>query len=237
MKRITECYIQISPNEIFDKSDVNPYNNIVPFPLEAIFNWRANALIDYIWRRLKEEGHFTENFSKISIHLCKKPKPDYKIFDGVIIYEIFFEEKIYRKFIQSDMQDIQEFIIKNLSKGIENLYKSRKDIPKDTLFKILEEFRINNYENNWILKTKKLTINNKKYQCILECKENMDNFVLNYYVYDQLNEILFEKELLKTIPSPSFYNSELKNIKFKTNKLILNTLNLDSFDFESLLVV
>ena len=236
MKRITECYIQISPNEIFDKSNINPYNSIVPFSIEAIFNWRAKALIDYIWRRLKEVKMYNEYYSRISIELCKNPKSDYKIFENIIIYEIFFDEKRYREFAQSDKQKIQEFILQNLKIGIENLYRLRKDIPKDILLEIMKEFQENNYENNWLLKTKKITINNIKYLLNLECKQDMDNFILSYRVYDELNEIIFKKELLKTIPSPTFYSSELKKIKFISGKFTINSIDLEKFNFESLLI-
>lgn len=237
MKRIIECYIQISPDEIYEKSSTNPYNNIVPFSIEAIFNWRANALVDYIWRRLRESEVYNENFSKISIHLCKNPKSGYRLFENILIYEIFFDEKKYREFNQFNKNEIQEFIVNQLKTGIENLYKLRKDIPKDILLEILKEFKENNYENNWILKTKKLIINDVKYQLLLECEEDMNRFVLYYRVYNEFNKIIFEKELLKTIPSQTFYTFKIKKFKFLPNKLIFSCPDIEKFSFESLLVL
>ena len=237
MKSITECYIQISPNELFEQVTENTYTNKNPFSIEAIFNWRASALIDFIWRGLKKYDLKSENFNNIFIHLCKNPSYNYEIFEGIITYDVLFDEKKYRSFKQSQEKEIQDFIIDNMMKGIDELNKLRNDIPKDILFRIIEGFRSNNYQLKWIHKTKNISINKKKFICNLECTENMDCFILEYVVYDETSADVFKKEILQTIPSSTFYIYELRKIKFISERINYKDVKIDEIDFKSFILI
>lgn len=236
MPSITECYIQISPDEIFEDVSKNTYTNKNPSSIKAIFNWRSNALIDFIWRELKKHDIKSESYKTISLHLCSKPRDGYRIFDKIIKYDVLFDEKKYRSFDQNQEKEIQDFIIDNMMHGIDELNKLRNDIPKDILFNIIEDFRSNNYQLNWIHKTKKITINKKKFICNLKCTENMNHFILEYIVYDENSEEVYKNKILQTIPSSTFYISELRKIKFISDRINYKDVKIAEIDFGSFIL-
>lgn len=139
------------------------------------------------------------------------------------------EQKQYNK--TTSIEERCEFYLKLLEKGY--VFASNfREIPIDSLLKVHDKFRENNYKNEWLWKKKQ--ISDYGICIFFKCYFTIFDFRLELEVYNTKQTVLLTKGVvLRTGPDEIFYDKEFRKIEILSSKLIIKDfLDKENFEFD-----
>lgn len=180
------------------------------------FSFQTRFIGNYLRRQLRQINFESKDYKRILVNACQEELPPNKIFNTWLYAYIPFNKSQYENLKKEELPD---FFIEMLSLGFKKAIETH-EIPLEFLMTKLKEFKENNYINEWIFKSK--TIKEIGIKATLFCKMTIDNFSLTL-VLSKKNEVVFSREILKTLPDEIIYHYQFKDIAFENNKIIVTS--------------
>ena len=201
------------------------------------FDFNVRFICNYITkevRKLNLSGDGT--YKTISVRLRNTPsscKLTYGTdFLDVLSISLYISEQDQITYNHTtDLTERYEFCLKLLERGY--VFASQfKDIPVKALLDLHDNFRENNYRNEWLWKKK--LIRNYGIYVFFKCYFTTFDFRLELEVYDKKQSMLLTKGIvLHTGPDELFYYKEFRTLEIREDKLIIKDfLDKDNFEFD-----
>lgn len=215
-----------------------------PGGIVSDFNFQSYYFSNYVQRMIKNKFE-SETFNFIFIRGKLFPKlnfiidKDFKTFEIETFFDIDEYYKIYPckntypldykllKPIEKE-EDFSLFLYKMLVSGVIKAKQQNALIPSDDFLKIFNEFKENDFKNEWVFKKKTF----KDYNIIaeLKCRLTCNYFSLWLQIYKNKVEI-FNQEILRTLPDSIIYHTKFNDIIVENNILKI-TQKFSGFLFE-----
>ena len=199
------------------------------------FDFNARFICNYLSkevRKLNIAGDGT--FKMISVRLRKNHSDcrltygtDYPDVLSVLMPISEQEQRWYNN--STDIVERCEFYLKLLERGY-TIASNFKSIPIDSLMKLHDKFRDNNYKNEWLWKKK--LVRDYGIYLFFKCYFTTFEFRLELEVYDRNKTTLLTKGVvLRTGPDEIFYDKDFRKLKIVEDKLLILDF-LDKTNFE-----
>ncbi len=196
--------------EIYLFPDLVEYPDDITIP----FRDQTRSICVYLERVIKPLK-FKADFKRICF--VGKKNPEEKIFINscnILSIDIPFNEHEYNRL---NKKELNHYFTELLRLGINKCAK-QVDIPKAELLNGLVEFENGNYVNKWQFKRR--SFRELGVKCLLECELTLQNFHLTL-VIEKKGKILWQKEILTTVPDEICYYHSFKDIVFENKKIIV----------------
>lgn len=197
------------------------YPDLIDFEDDIVHPFRdqSRSICNYLERQLKPVKFNAEGFKRICFIGKKKPNSECFVNSSkVLSVEIYFDENKYKSL---EKEQINAFFSQMLVTGIKKCQK-QYEIPEDELLIGLVNFCENGCVNRWTFKTK--LFKDIGIKCALECDLTMDAFHLNLVITKE-KEVLFDREILKTVPDEIVFVPMFKDVRIDGDALVV----LDKF--------
>lgn len=203
-----------------------------PGGIVSDFNFQTYYFSNYIQRIIKNKFE-VDGFTFIDIRGRFHPKENFEIdktfktFEIEIPFDLKRYQKIYpykndyplegRLLIPIDNQDdFSLFVFNMLIEGLEKSKSLNAPIPVNDLITIVNEFKEIGYKNEWIFKKKTFKEYNLKAE--LHCQLTSNFFSLKLKIWKG-NNVIFNQEILRTLPDSIMYGYEFNDIIIENNIL------------------
>lgn len=195
------------------------------------FYFNSNFVRNYLSRAIRRHHYFTDGtYKMIGVELDlasnphnwrnNRPQIKYDINDSLMVIVPIDKTEFDQYNNETILTNRYEFYLSVLERGYHLINDNFKKIPIDLLLSVHDEFRSNNYKNEWLLKRLKT----KEYGLIIELKCFYTTFdfrcVLTAFDY-HTNEIVAEDYIYLTGPDEDFYDYVIKSAKIEGDKLIV----------------
>jgi hypothetical protein len=187
-------------------------------PFRDNFNLHSRFISNYLSVQIRKLKYATDGtFNMLSIvptinikHLCRM------VGEKALHASISFNRDAYEQ-----MNDIEkyEYYLKLLEDGY-RICTQFKNIPLTDLLKLHDDFRQNNYKNEWLHKQKRF----KEYglSISLNCYFTSTDFRLVMTVYDLVSKKeLISGEIIRTLPDEVCFAHLFKDIKMENQDIII----------------
>lgn len=195
------------------------------------FGFRSRYVCNFLTRRVRELKVRVKGFNRICIQGCTKAQEFCSILsNNILMVSVVFDQEQYEKL---EPRQQHEFFINMLLDGLEIcITEDNKDLLQ-SVKTALEDFRREDYKNEWIYKEKK--VHDGKYHIYLLCALDSEKFVLTLRV-EHVGEKVFEEPILKTKPDEIIYAHKFKDLEIVENAIVVKdkfgkvifTLDLES---------
>jgi len=205
----------------------------IPEEERTRFHINVNFTINYLSRAIRRKRIATDNsYNFIGVRLCREKKADKasNLFKSIIVYEQLTDADWNDYLHSKSVEQRTEFILKWLETGY---YRAAqiKSIPVDTLLSVHEEFRKNDYRNEWLFKKK--TIIEFGISVYLKCYLTFFDFRLELEAINkQSGTLVCKGTLFQSPPLEEWYNHLLHEIRITESILEI----LDSSGFANITV-
>jgi len=179
------------------------------------FSFRSRFIGNYLKRQIKQSKFVPTGYTRLVINACHIIKPN-RIFENCLCVSIFFDKALYDNMKNGELPD---FFIDMYIDGI-NQAKLTDNIPVAFLNNKLKEFKADGYKNEWEFKSK--TFKEIGIKTSLFCKMTMDTFTLSLTLYKK-KELIFEREILTTLPDETCYHYQFKDVILENNTIIITS--------------
>jgi hypothetical protein len=132
--------------------------------------------------------------------------------DKFLKIEIPFDRTIYER---TEKKDLPQFFSTLYMLGFNNA-KDMPMFPYVLLKDALQEFRDNGYRNEWQARSKNLR--EIGVTAVLKCSMTIDFFSLILEIRKK-GQILFQEEILRTLPDEIFFSGEFENIIYDNRQI------------------
>lgn len=201
------------------------------------FSFNARFLCNYLSkevRKLNIAGDGTYNMISVVLSTnhsdCRlRYGTDYLDVLSVSLHISDDEQREYNA--MTDLNDRYEFYLQQLEKGY--LYASKfKKVPIAELIKLHEQFRINDYKNEWLWK--KRLIRDYGLYIFFKCYFTTFEFRLELEAYDIHKTALLTKGVVfRTGPDEIFFDKDFRKLEIQNGKLmILDFLDKPNFEID-----
>src|SRR3569833_357112 len=181
----------------------NPDDLSTPKAFKSDFGFRNRFIGNYLTRKLKELKPVSLNFSRIALIASKSPIKENEVLESFLRVSVSFDRSKYESLLKEELPD---FFIAMYKEGIMKASQTH-EIPAEFLLVRLEEFKANNYLNEWEFKSK--SFKELGLKATLICKMTMDFFSLTL-VLTKKSEVIFTEEILNTLPDEIIYHWQFK---------------------------
>jgi hypothetical protein len=218
--KLKNIYLALESEDFTDKNIVSD------------FNFQTDFITHFIEKKIVAKKFETSNFQTLMIRGRKSPS------DKLVLKEHFkalevefsFDEKKYNEIYPysntypldgllkpvKNENDFNNFLFEIILNSFEKSKTLNTEIPSDYLIEILNEFKLNNFKNEWLFKSK--IFKEQSIKASLFCKLTCNYFSLELIIEKNKKEIL-KKEILKTLPNAIMYKYEFKDIVIENNIL------------------
>jgi len=178
------------------------------------FSFQCRFIGNFLRRQLRLSNFEPKEFKRLLIYCCINNLNPNKIFNNYLCVSIPFEKTRFDNLTKAELPD---FFIELYKQGILKGQQTH-ELPVDFLFDQLDEFKKDNYRNEWEFKSK--TFKEIGIKATLSCKMNLDAFILSLKLFKK-NEMVFCKEILNTFPDETCYHYKFKDLVFENDKIIV----------------
>jgi hypothetical protein len=178
------------------------------------FSFNSRFIGNFLRRQLRLSNFEPKEFKRLAINACVIDLYPNKIFESYLCVAIPFDKT---RFDNLSKDELSDFFVEMYKQGILRA-KQTHDMPVDFLFNELENFRNDNYRNEWEFKSK--TFKEIGIKATLFCKMTMEAFSLSL-ILSKNKEVVFNKEILNTFPDEICYHYKFKDLIFEDNKIIV----------------
>lgn len=198
------------------------------------FSDNSRFISNYLSKAVRKFKIEIDNFKMISI--CPSDKINEITvrllpYDEVLKIEIPFHKDEQQSYLEiMSWEKRYEYYLSLIEKGfrIANTYC---DIQLDRLLEMTEQFRANNYKNDWLF-AKKILREHDLY-LFFKCYFTHCDFRLELEVYNHdKNSLLLKKIVLQTEPSEFCYDYRFRKIEMLPDKIIIWDNHEPAFEFD-----
>jgi hypothetical protein len=193
-------------------------NNRADMDIAPDFEFQNRFIGNYLTRISRIAGVVTVGYNRIAlIAKVGQIRPPF-VEDKFLNVELLFDQASYER---ARKEELPGFFYEMYLSGIE-LAKNVPTFPYSILKSGLEEFRRNEYRNEWKAKSK--TFREINATASLHCRMTIDYFALFLEIRRE-DQILFRDEILHTLPDEIFFSGEFEDIRFENRQIsVLNKL-------------
>lgn len=218
--KLKNIYLALESEDFTDKN------------LVSDFNFQTDFITHFIEKKIVAKKFETSNFQTLMIRGRKSPSDKLVLKEhfNALEVEFFFDEKKYNEIYPysntypldgllmpvKNENDFNNFLFEIILNSFEKSKTLNTEIPSDYLIEILNEFKLNNFKNEWLFKFK--IFKEQSIKASLFCKLTCNYFSLELIIEKNKKEIL-KKEILKTLPSSIMYKGEFKEILIEKGSL------------------
>ncbi len=198
--------------ELYLYPDLVEYSDNVTDP----FRDQSRSICNFLERELKPVKFKTSGFKRICF--IGKSVAGNKCWvnsSNVLTVEVEFDEKQYLALAK---EELNPYFITLLKAGLAKC-REQFEIPLEHLISSLESFSAGGYVNKWCFKTKQ--IKELGIKCALNGQLTTDNFLLTLVV-SKSKEVIYDKEILKTVPDEIVFAPMVKDICLEGDKLTVS---------------
>ncbi len=183
------------------------------------FAFRCRFIGNYLRRVLKRNKFEPIGYNRIFISACQITLKSNIVFDNTLSISVLYNKDYYDSLTQ---EEAIEYFIELYKQGIIKASETH-EVPMEFLLKKVQEFKSNDYKNEWEFKTKLFKVIGIK--ATLLCKMTTDKFSL-FLVLWKKEEIVFKEEILSTLPDEIIFHYRFKDIVLENNEIKV----LDKFE-------
>ena len=176
------------------------------------FSFHCRFIGNYLRRQIKQIDFGPIGYNRLFISASRFVIIPNKVLENVLRVSILFDQVKYDSLSKVGLPD---FFVELYKEGITKASQTHK-IPAEFLLTKLKELKVSNYLNEWEFKSKSFKEIGLK--ATLICKMTMDFFSLTL-VLKKKNEVIFTKEILKTLPDEIMYHWQFKEIVLEDNEI------------------
>lgn len=185
-------------------------------PYYSNFQFQSRFIGNYLRRQAKLSNFEPKGYKRLLINACLSECPPNTLSELYLCVYVPFEKEKYDNLKEDELKD---FYIDLYLKGMTKAQETHQ-LPMAFLSETIRKFKANNYINEWEFKSK--TIKEIGIKATLSCKMTIDFFSLTLILYKK-NDVVFSKEILKTLPDEIIYHYQFKDISFKNNRIIVES--------------
>lgn len=192
------------------------YPDLVEYGDDMIHPFRdqSRSVCNFLERSLGSEKFLTPNFKKVCFVGTSQASDEVVVnASGALIVKVVLDEAAYKKCASPN--ELNAFFTDMLLEGLEKSARQAV-LPHALLKSALDEFRRNDYQNEWTFKSKK--IRHSDYTCALECRLTTDCFLM-YFKVLKSNAPVLATEILRTAPDEVVFRPYLKDIKEENGRI------------------
>lgn len=191
-------------------------------PFRDDFNLHSRFISNYLSVQIRKLKFLTDGtFNMIAVsptldvkHVCRI------VGEKALDASIFFNRREYEKLTEIEKY---ECYLDLLQKGY-SICSQYKNIPLEPLLKLHQDFRDNNYKNEWLHKKRKFK--EVGIEVDLYCYFTSHYFELEIIVYDIKNkEILISGTVIRTLPNEVCFDYLFKDIVINDDYLSITSFN------------
>jgi hypothetical protein len=184
---------------------------------ESNFQFQSRFIGNYLRRQLRSSNFEPQGYKRLLINACQLECPPNKMsifYSSDLCVYVPFEKNEYDNLQKGELPD---FYIDLYLKGVQKAQNTHV-FPEKFINEKLEQFKTDGYKNVWEFKSK--TFKEIGIKASLFCKMTMEAFSLSL-ILSKKKEVVFNKEILNTLPDEICYHYQFKDIVFENNNIIV----------------
>ena len=183
------------------------------------FQLRTRFISNYLSKNIRKIKFKTDNtFNMLSISLSEsKPISKSLVYSNVLDITLPFNRD---KYFEAKENSNFEFYLNYFTEGFK-IASEFKKIPLENLMQLIDEFRNNEYKNEWISLKKRFKI--EDLEIVLKSEFTTDFYqVILKITQISTKKILIEDVIIKTDPDEIAFDYLIKSVEIQDNILIKN---------------
>jgi hypothetical protein len=176
------------------------------------FSFRCRFIGNYLRRHIKQINFEPSGYNRLFISASRFVITPNKVIENVLRVSILFDQLKYDGLSKVELPD---FFTELYKEGITKASQTHQ-LPTEFLLTKLDEFKANDYLNEWEFKSK--LFKELGVMATLICKMTMDFFSLTL-VLAKNSKVVFTEEILNTLPDEIIFNWQFKEIVLENNEI------------------